>query len=123
MPKPRITIPQNAGDLIALAAAIQDKHTELGKNSPLAMLDWTTTAGQIKDAGDVQSQIDKLTKQLEKLTEQRNNLLDPLNDFVRSARDVLSGVYRGEMRTLGDFGFEVDITPKTKKSKTDNPAK
>jgi hypothetical protein len=41
---------------------------------------------------------------------------------VRSARDVLSGVYRAEMRTLGDFGFEVDDTPKTKKPKPGNPA-
>jgi hypothetical protein len=122
MAKPRINIPTGASDLIGLAAAIQEKHTELGKDSPLALLDWKTVATQIKEAGDAQDKIDKLSKQLEKLTEQRNNLVGPLGDFVRSARDVLSGVYRAEMRTLGDFGFEVDDTPKTKKPKPGSPA-
>ena len=122
MAKPRINIPTGASDLIGLAAAIQEKHTELGKDSPLALLDWKTVATQVKEAGDAQDKIDKLSKQLEKLTEQRNNLVGPLGDFVRSARDVLSGVYRAEMRTLGDFGFEVDDTPRTKKPKPGSPA-
>ena len=121
MTKPRIKIPASASELIGLAADIQDKHTELGKDSPLALLDWKLIATQIKEAGDAQDTIDKLTKQLEKLTEQRNNLIDPLNDFVRSARDVLSGIYRNEMRTLGDFGFEVDDSPKTRKPKPETP--
>ena len=122
MSKPRILIPQTHGDLIALAAAIQDQHTSLGKNSPLAMLDWGTIAGQIKEAGDVHGQIEGLNNQVEKLTEQRANLLAPLGDFVRSARDILSGVHRNEMRSLGDYGFKVDTTPKAKKAKTPGAA-
>lgn len=123
MSKPRIPIPTNAGDLIDLSVAIQEQHTTLGKNSPLALLDWEKAAPQIKDASDVQNQVDKLNKNLEKLIERRNNLIDPLGDFVRSSRDVLSGVYRSEMRKLGDFGFEVDGTPKPKKAKPEVPAK
>ena len=117
MPKPRITIPSNPGELIDLADSIEEQHTELGKDSPLALLDWKELSPQIKEANDVQGQISKLTKELEKLTERRNNLIGPLGDFVRSSRDVLSGVYRSEMRKLSDFGFEVDDSPKQKKAK------
>ncbi len=123
MSKPRINIPTNPGDLIKLASAIQEQHTELGKNSPLTLLDWEETAPQINDASAVQKQVNKLNKDLEKLIEKRTNLIGPLGDFVRSSRDVLSGVYRAEMRKLGDFGFEVDTTPKQKKTKAEPAGK
>lgn len=123
MPKPRITIPVNAGDLIDLAVAIEEQHLELEKESPLSLLDWKTASGQVKEAQEVQKQINKLSKELEKLTERRNNLIGPLGDFVRSSRDILSGVYRAEMKKLSDFGFEVDDSPKAKKAKADSPAK
>ena len=123
MPKPRITIPPNTPDLIKLAVAIQEQHTALGKTSPLTMLDWDEAAPEIKDASDVQKQIDKLGKDLEKLVERRNNYVEPLGDFVRSSRDVLAGVYRSEIRKLTDFGFKVDTTPKQKKTKAEPPAK
>ena len=109
--------------LIDLAAAIQEQHTALGKNSPLTLLDWEQASPQIKDASGVQGQINKMNKDLEKLIEQRNNLIGPLSGFVRSSRDVLSGVYRSEMRKLGDFGFEVDGTPKPKKAKAEPATK
>lgn len=123
MPKPRITIPVNAGDLIGLAAAIEEQHLELEKESPLSLLDWKTASAQIKEAQEVQKQITKLSKELEKLTERRNNLIGPLGDLVRSSRDVLSGVYRAEMKKLADFGFEVDDSPKAKKAKSDSGTK
>jgi hypothetical protein len=123
MPKPRITIPVNAGDLIDLAVAIEEQHLELEKASPLSLLDWKAASAQIKEAQEVQKQINKLSKELEKLTERRNNLIGPLGDFVRSSRDVLSGVYRAEMKKLSDFGFQVDDSPKAKKAKTDSVGK
>ncbi|MEK7684686.1 MAG: hypothetical protein AAB466_04620 [Verrucomicrobiota bacterium] len=123
MAKPRITIPTTAGDLIDLASSIEEQHTELGKDSPLALLDWKTASPQIKEASDVQDKINKLSKELEKLIERRNNLIDPLSGFVRSSRDILSGVFRSEMKKLSDFGFEVDDSPKAKKAKGDAPAK
>ncbi len=117
MPKPRIIIPTAAADLIELAVEIQDQHTSLAKNSPLTLPDWEEASPQIKDASDVQDKINKMNKDLEKLVQRRNNLIDPIGHFVRSLRDILSGVYRSEMRKLGDFGFQVDDTPKQKKVK------
>ena len=123
MAKPRITIPTNPGDLIALAEDIQARHDELDKESPLSLLDWKTATPQIKDAAEVQKQINKLNKELEKLVERRNNLIGALGDLVRSSRDILSGVHRGEMKKLGDYGFEVDDSPKARKAKVELAAK
>jgi len=87
------------------------------------MLDWEDTSPQIKEATAVQDKVDKMGKELEKLTQRRNNLVAPLGEFVRSARDVLSGVYRAEMKKLGDFGFEVDDSHRAKKNKPNDPPK
>ena len=46
---------------------------------------------------------------------------DGLADFARQARDILSGVYRDEMKKLGGFGFEVNDTPKAKKTNGTKP--
>jgi len=123
MAKPRIPIPTNPGDIIKLAASIEAQHDELDKTSPLSMLDWEDTSPQIKEATAVQDKVDKMGKELEKLTQRRNNLVAPLGEFVRSARDVLSGVYRAEMKKLGDFGFRVDDSHKAKKNKPNDPPK
>ena len=123
MPKPRVFIPTNPGEIIGLASSIQEQHTDLGKDSPLILLDWKVVIPQIKEAAEVQAKINKLAKELEKLTQRRNNLLNPIGEFVRSSRDILSGLYRGEMKKLGDFGFEVDDTAKARKPKAASPAK
>jgi hypothetical protein len=55
---------------------------------------------------------------LEILVQRRKTLIektDGLGDFARQARDILSGVYRNEMKKLGDYGFEVNDSPKARK--------
>ena len=80
------------------------------------MLDWEAISPQIKEASDVNKQVEKLSRDVEKLIQRRNNLTPVLGEFVHQSRDILSGLYRAEMRTLTDFGFEVDDTPKPKKN-------
>ena len=56
---------------------------------------------------------------MRELTQRRKILIERpngLGDFARQSRDVLSGVYRNEMKKLGDFGFDVNETPKVKKT-------
>ena len=113
MPKTtRIEIPASSSDLIALAGNIQTKHTADGKNSPLDGLDWEKYDPIITQATVLDKQIGDLNKQTEQLIQQRNLLEPDLYDFVRSARDVLQGVYRQTLRKLLDWGFNVDDTPK-----------
>lgn len=112
----RITIPTKPGDLIGLAQTMEEKHKELAEESPLALLDWKTASPKVKEADEVNSKIEKLSLELEKLVQRRNNLAEYIAEFVRQGRDILSGVYRSEMKRLGDFGFQVDDSPKPKKT-------
>ena len=112
----RIEIPGKSRDLFDLALAVEEQHTALGKDSPLGQLDWKTASPQIEEADQVEKDIDKVSRQLEKLIERRNNLTPGVAGFVRSCRDVLSSVHRGETRKLVDYGYDVADTPRVKKA-------
>ena len=112
---PRIDIPSSPSDAIDLVGSIKTQHDELGKDSPLVVLDWATHGPVIKEATEVNKQIKELTRQVEQLTQRRVALTEPVLDFIRSSRDVLAGAHRSELRKLSDFGFEVDDTPRAKK--------
>lgn len=116
--KPRIVIPRNAEDLLKLAQSIQAKDAELGSKSPLAVLEWAKKIDQVQAALAAHNQAESLRRQMEAAYEQRDNLLDDINEWVRQSRDVLTGIYRQEMQKLGDFGFTVDATPRTKQQET-----
>ena len=114
MPKStRIQIPAASSELIALAGNIQTKHTADGAKSPLVSLDWELYGPIVTEAVALDKQIAALNKQTEQLVQQRNLIEPDVKDFVRSARDVLQGVFRQTLRKLLDWGFSVDDTPKT----------
>ena len=121
MNRTRIDIPTGPGELIALADTIENKHDELGKDSPLSLLDWSKVSPEIKEAVAAHKQIETLTRETEQLAQRRTNLVRELAQFVRQARDILAGVHRGEERKLSDYGFAVDDTPKAKKANTTKP--
>ena len=113
----RIAIPVNPTALIELAAAIKAQHEKLGKNSPLVVLDWEKNSPLIDEATEADTKLTALEKEVEKLSGRVSVLVNAsLVDFVRSCRDVLTGAYRGELRQMVDFGFEVDDTPRSKKT-------
>jgi len=113
----RIGIPVNPTQLILLASAIKAQHEKLGKNSPLVVLDWEKNGPLIEEAVTADTKLAALEKEVEKLSGRVNVLVDgSLIEFVRSCRDVLTGTYRGELRQMVDFGFEVDDTPRSKKA-------
>ena len=119
----RIAIPLNPTLLILLAVAIKKQHEKLGNKSPLTVLDWEENGPVIGEAEEVDANLQKLDKEIEKLFGRRKVLLDgSLSEFVRSCRDVLTGTCRGELRKMIDFGFDVDDTPKAKKTPTDKKA-
>ena len=119
MAKARVIIPPNPGDLIGLCVKVAAEHKDQAKDSPLSILSWDEINPIITEAEDVNDKISDMSRELEKLTQRRKTLLDKpggLGDFARQSRDILSGVYRNEMMKLGDFGFEVNDTPKAKKT-------
>ena len=121
----RVNIPTNPGQLIDLCVAVKDEHNKQAATSPLSILKWDDISPVVVEADGLDDQIGKLSRELEKLTERRRTLIekpDGLADFARQSRDILSGVYRNEMKKLGDFGFEVNDSPKGKKTNGPKPA-
>jgi hypothetical protein len=120
----RVNIPASPGELIGLCVKIAAEHKDQGKDSPLSILPWDDVSPDIAEADDLETKIGDMSRELEKLTERRTTLIakpNGLGDFARQSRDVLSGVYRNEMKKLGDFGFDVNEAAKAKKSNGQKP--
>jgi cell division protein ZapA (FtsZ GTPase activity inhibitor) len=118
--KPRVIIPRNPEELLKLAQLIQEKDAELGNQSPLAFLDWKSKLNAINEAIAAQKEAEALRRQMESAYERRDALLQEITTWVRQSRDMLTGVYRQEMRKLGDFGFTVDSSPRSSRSEEDS---
>ena len=127
MPKAplRINIPTKPDKLIELAQAILLKNGDLGANSPLKTLR-ISDFQNLTVTADTKNKLSKnLYKQAERATEERDIALGhdgPLSAntvrfFVASARDLLSGIYKGNEQALGDWGFEVDTSPRPSAAK------
>lgn len=118
MPNPNfsVTIPENAQELIGLSERALLKHTTDGASSVLSVLDMAdmqakTTLAKIRDAQGAQLNRDKETA-----FEARNLAMSAESDtpgvefYLKSARDILLGVYKGKEQKLGDYGYEVSTS-------------
>ncbi len=117
----RVAIPRNAEELLELAQKVVAHHNAMGNASPLSIIDMTaleniTNAAQLEHVDG-----ETLRKQAELATERERNLLGiskyqnvntkgTVLHFLTSIRDICLGVYKGEERELGSFGFDVVIT-------------
>lgn len=121
MPNPnvRVKIPTNPTELLKLAALIYAKHTADGAASRLKALDdytWELHGDKVAQAQVLDAEATQMEKDLEEKYKQRDLLLAPVDATVKSSRDLLLGAYKKNYKKLGDWGFEVDDTPKAKKT-------
>lgn len=121
----RVKIPTNPDDLIKLAQAIVKKHEADGAGSPLAGLDMAEMDGKTSTADTHNRSAAQLYRDAEKATQDRDLALGTNNpvkgtviNYVRSARDILSGINKGNEQALGGWGFEVDQSPAPASKKT-----
>jgi hypothetical protein len=117
---PRINIPQNPDELITLAKAIVAKHTEDGAASPLSGLEMPDMANKTTTADTHNKAAAKLYRDAEKATQDRELALGSNNPvkgtvlhYVRSVRDVLQGLNKGNEQKLGSWGFDVANSPRS----------
>lgn len=108
----RVDIPRNPEALLALAETICTRDAELGERSPLGFLNWSEKAPQLDEAIAAHEEAEALRRQMEAAYEKRDKLVKDATTWVRQSRDILTGVYRDEMRKLGDYGFTVDGSPR-----------
>ena len=116
----RVNIPKNPGQVIQLSQAIGVKHGTDGVDSPLKGLDMPDMANKTDTADQENQNAARLYREGELATQNRDNALGTENPvkgsvayYVRAARDVLLGIYKGNEQKLGEWGFEVDYGPRS----------
>ena len=125
---PRINVPSNPDELIALAKGIVAKHKADGASSPLSALNMADMEAKTT-AADTQNQTAaQLYRDAEKANQLRDNALGTKSptdgtvlNYVRSVRDVLGGIYKGKEQKLGDWQFDVSQSSGPGKTKTPAP--
>lgn len=118
-PTYRVNIPRNAEEVLDLAADIYQKHTDLATTSPLNAMQthtWTENGPQVATCLDLHKQAEELSRKAEEAYRQRDLLLGNITESVKASRDLLLGIYRETPKALGDWGFDVDDSPRAKKS-------
>ena len=118
----RIDLPTDPTDIITLAKAVHDKHVALGAATPLGNIKWDALAPKITQAETFDKEADRLRTQSEQARQKRDNFVPELTALVRNARKILTGTYADELRTLEDFGYNVDDTPKRNAAPAPQPA-
>ena len=80
--------------------------------------DWAKVGPTIATCLALHKQAEKLKGEMEKAYRQRDELLAPINFVVKGSKNYLKGKYGESPKKLGDWGFEIDDTPKTPKKKS-----
>lgn len=119
-PTIRVYIPQNAEELLDLAAQIVKKKNDPGEMSPLNTMvshSWAENGPKVDQALVFHKQAEELKRQSEEAYRQRDLLVVDVRESVLASRDLLLGVYRETPKKLGEYGFEVDDTVRAAKKK------
>ncbi len=106
--KKRVKIPVgNPVALLDLAKKVQSKHAADGDASPLKVLKWTDFNAMLEQAMESHEKAQKGKREMVEAFQQRDLKLQAITNALRDSRDVLSGVYKKEMKVLGQWGYEV----------------
>lgn len=114
-----VAIPNNPDRLIVLAGLILQKHQQDGADSKIPTQLSAPLQTQLEVARTENDRRNELDRQKERCNEDRNLILGlrstrstyiegTVRYFVAGVRDVLLGLYRGNERHLGDWGFTVN---------------
>ena len=119
--KMRVPLSENPLKIIELADNVYKKHQAMGNNSPLRTMEdysWEVEGPNVALALQHHKDAEELKRSMEKAYRERDKYIDGLDKVTKASRDVLTGIYRKNMKKLGDWGFTVDDTPKAKKDTT-----
>jgi hypothetical protein len=116
----RFVIPKTIGGMLKLAGLIYSKHLQDGANSPLNSLsdyNWNEHGPNVQRAAEKHAEAEELTRRAEHCYRERNFLMGDVNGLVLSSRDLLKGIFKKTPKKPGEWGFEVNDTPRVGKVK------
>ena len=117
MQKLRVTIPKRKRELIKLAQNVLNKHQRDAENSKLSVLNWDIIAEKIQQVIVMHEEAEELSRKVKLVNEQRDLLLGDVKNHMRNSRDVLTGIFKKEMKHLGEWGYTVIESPRKTKLK------
>lgn len=109
--RPRVKIPKNPEELLALASKVYAKHTNMLVTSPLNALQshtWEVNGPQLLMASAFHQQAEEASRMAEEFYRKRDLILEEIDQSVKSSRDLLLSIYSANPKELGQWGFEVD---------------
>lgn len=126
----RVNIPRNMDKLSKLMKDILAKHIADGAGSPLNSLidasfstDFATLLTDIVRLQQMRKDAETLTESVQRRLGirkgQKLNERNSIRFMATSVRDVLLGINLGQEQSLGDWGFEVNYSPRKKQQ--ENP--
>lgn len=118
--KGRIEIPRNVEENLQLAAKVYEKHQKDGASSLLNNLDdmdWNVIGPNIALCLQKHLEAEELKRKMDEAYRTRDLNLPQINELLRASKGLLKGVYSKNPKKLGEWGFNVDDSPKTKKDK------
>ncbi len=116
----RIVIPTNVGELLKLANLVYKKHQADGKNSPLNALEdykWNDIGPNLALAAAKHEEAEEYSRRAEQAYRDRDRLMGDVKGLIRASRDLLKAIFKKSPKKLGEWGFEVNDTPRVSKEK------
>lgn len=113
----RINIPKDAGSILKLAEIVYAKHNQEGAASVLHSLDdykWSEIGASIETALEQHKQAEEYKRKAEECYRERDKYLPNILGVVRSSKSLLKAIYSKNPKKLGEWGFNIDDSPKTK---------
>jgi hypothetical protein len=116
----RIVIPSHPTDLLKLAEAILKKHQSDGAASALnAQQDfsWAVEGPKVAPCSTNNAEAEAAAKEAERLYRERDKDLAAIKAIVLNSAQLLKKIYAKNPKVLGDYGFVVDDSAPTTKTK------
>lgn len=116
----RIVIPTDTQEYKELIDNIDKQNDKLGDDSPVKSQTAEIKKGvkNMAEADKLDQEAAALKRKAEKLIERRNKLQRNVTlPNERGWRKTLEGAYIKAIHKMGDFGYEIDTSPRKKKEK------
>ena len=116
----RVIIPTDTQEYKELIDNIDKQNDKLGDDSPVKSVSAEIKKGvkDMAEADKLDQEAAALKRKAEKLIEKRNKLQRNVTlPNERGWRKILEGAYIKAIHKMGDFGYEIDSSPRKKKEK------
>ena len=117
--KGRILIPSNLIEHLQLAKKVYDKHNADGTSSPLNSLvdmNWEIIGPKIQECLDKHTEAEMYKQKMEAAYAERDKYLPEISEILRASKNLLKGIYAKNPKLLGNWGFEIDDSPKNRRN-------